>query len=214
MSALAPRMRRLTQRHTPHAAPTVADPWTSLATPPATPLDTPTQQQVVHKITQALTILRSTVEYILDGPVARPSTALIQCWLPPTARQIEASMQHLRALPLAKTQLGIDLAQALTVVVLAADILVQHQHSVAIDLEICTLLCRNADRARHSSTTVPSRTSPPHSTALAVPRQTPAVKPTVSGDSCAEGRGPTWPRPTRSRHHTIRAHRPPLSPAR
>ena len=149
MSALAPRMRRLAQRQTPLAAPVTADSWPNLAPSLADSSDPPTLQQVVHQITQALTIMKSTIEYILDGPVARPSTALIQCWLPPTARQIEAAMQHMRSLPLAKMQLGIDLTQALTVVVLAADILVQHQHSVAIDLEIYTLLCRNAERARH-----------------------------------------------------------------
>lgn len=154
MSALAPRMRRLAQRQTPLAAPATADVWSSLAPLAASP-DTPTQQEVVQQITQALVILKSTVEYILDGPVARPSTALIQCWLPPTARQIEAAMQHMRSLPLAKLSLGIDLTQALTVVVLAADILVQRQHSVAIDLEIYTLLCRNAERARHYLQAIP-----------------------------------------------------------
>jgi hypothetical protein len=157
MSALAPQMRRLTQRHAPVAAHATADFQPNLAPLLPASLDTPTQQQVLHQIKQALTILRSTVEYILDGPVARPSTALLQCWLPRTARQIEVAMQHLRFLPLARTPLGIDMTQALTVVVLAADILVQHQHSIAIDLEIYTLLCRNADRAWHYLQAVPAQ---------------------------------------------------------
>ncbi len=54
-------------------------------------------------------------------------------------------MQRLRTLPLAKTQTGIELAQALTVVVLAADMLVQDHHTT--DPEISALLCHNADRA-------------------------------------------------------------------
>ena len=56
-------------------------------------------------------------------------------------------MQRLRTLPLAKTRAGIELAQALTVVVLAADMLIHDQHS--IDQEISALLCHNADRAWH-----------------------------------------------------------------
>src|SRR6266498_883199 len=78
---------------------------------------------VLRQIAQSLTVLRSAIEQVPDGPAIEPTAPALQRWLPPHARQVEAAMRRLRGLCPEKTSGVIDLSQALTVLVLAADML-------------------------------------------------------------------------------------------
>jgi len=132
-----------------------ASPATGKRTPslavllPATSANT-TIQLLLHQLVQSLTILRSAAERVLVGPATEQTAQALRMWLPPIARQAEATMQRLRALPLAKRPAWIDLSQALTVLVLAADMLGQGQLSDTTDLDTYGLIHRSTDRAMHS----------------------------------------------------------------
>jgi hypothetical protein len=122
----------------------------SPATQSTTTLGSTPVQLVLHQLVQSLTILQGAAEQVLQGTATGPTIQTLQRWLPPTARQAEGAMQRLRELPLAKSSLVIDLSQALTVLVLAADMLAQGQLSTATDVDLYVLLRRNAGRAMQS----------------------------------------------------------------
>jgi hypothetical protein len=150
-------IRIIAPRRRPAQAPnSVARTDNRIPTPaprPAAPAEL-TVQQAFHQLVQSLTILRSAAEQVLNSQTSGPTAQVFRLWLAPTARQAEAAMQRLRILPLANASVWIDLTQALTVLVLTADMLVQGQLSPATDLDMYALLRRNADRAMQSLATM------------------------------------------------------------
>jgi hypothetical protein len=113
----------------------------------ATPALEPTVASMMDQLAQTLTILRDTVEQVLEGTSTSSTMQALQHSLTPTARQAEAAVQRLRGLSLATTARGIDLSQALTVLVLASDMLAQDRRTAPMNLALYELLRRNAERA-------------------------------------------------------------------
>ena len=74
----------------------------------------------------------------------------LRAWLQPNARTAELSMHQLRDMRLTKSPALTELSQSLTVLVLAADMLIQGQLSGADALTFYSLLRRNADSAMKS----------------------------------------------------------------
>jgi len=109
-----------------------------------------TVQQAIQQLAHALTLLRNAAEQGLSGTATGSTAQSVWQGLSPTARQAEAAMKHLRALPLPKTSAWIALTQSLTVVVLAADMLTAGQLPPALLPDSYTLLLRNAERALDS----------------------------------------------------------------
>jgi len=105
---------------------------------------------VFQQLTQSLTVLTGAAELVLEGKTAEPNAQAIRVWLQPNARQAEAAMHRLRDLRLTKSAAATELSQCLTVLVLAADMLVQGQLSGADALTFYGLLRRNADAAMKS----------------------------------------------------------------
>jgi hypothetical protein len=106
--------------------------------------------QVFQQLTQSLTVLSGAAELVLDGKTGTPDLQSLRDWLQPNARQAEAAMHQLRDLRLAKSPAATELSQCLTVLVLAADMLVQGQLTGADALTFYGLLRRNADSAIQS----------------------------------------------------------------
>ena len=100
-----------------------------------------------QQLTQSLTVLSGTAELILEGKAGDDALQGLRVWLHPHARQAELSMHQLRDLRVTKSSALTDLSQSLTVLVLAADMLVQGQLSGADSLVFYGLLRRNADSA-------------------------------------------------------------------
>jgi hypothetical protein len=99
----------------------------------------PRQEQIQAALTQlnhALVLLRANAEL---QPVG------VQPRLQPYARSAETAMHRLRALGLSQSATASELAQALTVLVLAADMFTQGQ--IDGHAEGSLMLQRNADRA-------------------------------------------------------------------
>jgi hypothetical protein len=105
---------------------------------------------ILHQLTQSLLILRSMTAQSWDSPAVDPGVQTRCIALQRHARQAEAAMHRLRSLPLATPSVVIDLAQALTVLVLAADMLVQGQLASTTDPDTYALVRRSADRAMRS----------------------------------------------------------------
>ncbi len=106
-----------------------------------------TLRVVFQQLTQALTVLSSTAEMLSDGKTYVPAVQTLRMWLHPNARQAEDAMHRLRKLRLAKTPAATELSQCLTVLVLAADMLMNGQLTGSGTQETYDLLRRNADRA-------------------------------------------------------------------
>jgi hypothetical protein len=105
---------------------------------------------ILHQLTQSLVVLRSVTAQVWDSPAVEPSAQARRMALQLHARQAETAMHRLRDVPLATTSAVIDLAQALTVLVLAADMLVQGQLASTTDRDTYALVRRSADRAMRS----------------------------------------------------------------
>jgi hypothetical protein len=103
-----------------------------------------------HQLSQALTVLSSTAELLSDGRSHAPPVQTLRMWLQPNARQAEDAMHRLRNMRLAKTSAATELSQCLTVLVLAADMLINGQLTGSGAQETYDLLRRNADRAMKS----------------------------------------------------------------
>jgi hypothetical protein len=112
---------------------------------------------LLDQLLQSVTMLRSAAELVVEGKPTRAAIQSLQRCLPRAARQAEAAMQGLRDLPLAQTALVIDLSQALTVLVLAADMLAHDLFTAPMNLDLYVLLRRNADRAMLSLDTLYDR---------------------------------------------------------
>ena len=123
----------------------------------APPMAEPSVASMLDQLTQTLTTLRDTVELILAGTTTSATTQALQTSLKPTARQAEAAIQRLRGLSFMKTALVVDLSQALTVLVLAADMMAQERRSAPMNVALYVLLRRNAQRALLSLDTVSSQ---------------------------------------------------------
>lgn len=106
-----------------------------------------TLRAVFQQLTQALTVLSSTAEMLAEGRSYVPAVQTLRMWLHPNARQAEDAMHRLRKLRLAKTPAATELSQCLTVLVLAADMLINGQLTGSGAQETYDLLRRNADRA-------------------------------------------------------------------
>jgi len=107
-------------------------------------------QAVLHQLTQSLTVLSSAAELVLAGRTSGVAAQPLRVWLQPNARQAEASLHRLREFRLAQIPATTELIQCLTVLVLAADMLIQGHLSDAGATETYELLRRNADRAMKS----------------------------------------------------------------
>ena len=105
---------------------------------------------ILHQLAQSLIVLRSVTTQVWESPAVEPHAQTRCIALQRHARQAEAAMRRLRSLPLATPSVVIDLAQALTVLVLAADMFVQGQLASAADPDTYALVRRSADRAMRS----------------------------------------------------------------
>jgi hypothetical protein len=87
---------------------------------------------------------------VLDGRSSGEASQAVRVWLQPSARQAETALHKLREYRLIHIPATTELIQCLTVLVLAADMLIQGQLSGSGARETYELLRRNADRAMKS----------------------------------------------------------------
>jgi hypothetical protein len=123
--------------------------------PPPTPI--PPIPNTLDQLAQTLTTLHDAVEQVLAGTATSAALEALQSSLTPTARQAEAAMRRLLGLPLANTALVVDLSQALTVLVLAADMLAQERRSAPMNVALYVLVQRNAERSLPNLETLSSQ---------------------------------------------------------
>jgi hypothetical protein len=107
-------------------------------------------QAVFYRLTQSLAVLNSAAELLTESDTPKPNLQTLRTWLQPNARQAEMAMHQLRSLRLTKTAAATELSQCLTVLVLAADMLINGQLSGDDMQETYDLLRRNSDRAMKS----------------------------------------------------------------
>ena len=105
---------------------------------------------LLQQLTQSLSVLSGTAELVLKGDAGGDALQGLRAWLQPNARTAELSMHQLRDMRLTKSPALTELSQSLTVLVLAADMLIQGQLSGADALTFYSLLRRNADSAMKS----------------------------------------------------------------
>lgn len=110
----------------------------------------PTLHIVFHQLTQALTVLGSAADLVLEDRANGPAAQPLRVWLQPNARQAEAALHRLREFRLVHLPATTDLIQSLTVLVLAADMLIQGHLSATAARDTYELLRRNSDRAMKS----------------------------------------------------------------
>jgi hypothetical protein len=110
----------------------------------------PSLHIIFHQLSQALNVLSSAAELVLEGKSGGPAAQPLRVWLQPNARQAEAALHRLREFRLLHIPATTDLIQSLTVLVLAADMLIQGQLSQTSSRDTYDLLLRNADRAMAS----------------------------------------------------------------
>ena len=103
-----------------------------------------------QQLTQSLTVLSGTADLVLKDGAGGDALQGLRVWLHPNARTAELTMHQLRDMRLTKSPALTDLSQSLTVLVLAADMLIQGQLSGADALTFYSLLRRNADSAMKS----------------------------------------------------------------
>lgn len=106
-----------------------------------------TLRELFGQIEQSLTVLRGLAGIMLVGSAAVPTGQSLRVWLHPNARQAEAAVHQLRDQGLLSSPALTELSQNLTVLVLAADMLVQGQLSSLDTLVFYELLQRNAESA-------------------------------------------------------------------
>lgn len=107
-------------------------------------------QTVMRQLSKSLTVLASTADLVVQGRVNGVASQSLLIWLQPNARQAEAALHRLREYRLTGSPAATELIQCLTVLVLAADMIVQGQLSGNASVETYDLLRRNADRAMKS----------------------------------------------------------------
>lgn len=104
-------------------------------------------QAIMRQLNKSLTILASTADMLAKGHRDGTVSQSLLIWLQPNARQAEEALRRLREYQLTRSPAATELIQCLTVLVLAADMIVQGQLRDDTSLETYELLRRNADRA-------------------------------------------------------------------
>lgn len=102
---------------------------------------------IFHQLTECLAAFSGETDLMLESSATGSTAQALRMWLQPNARRAEAAMHRLRELRLAQTPAATELSQSLTVLVLAADMLVQGHLCGDNLLESYALMRRNADRA-------------------------------------------------------------------
>lgn len=102
---------------------------------------------VFHQLAECLAAFSGETDLMLESSATGSSTQALRTWLQPNARCAEAAMHRLRELRLTQMPAATELSQSLTVLVLAADMLVQGHLCGDNLLESYALMRRNADRA-------------------------------------------------------------------
>jgi hypothetical protein len=145
MSVESSRNRRNVRRHVSRANYMISSMWPQPQQAVAIAPITPDVSRTLSQITLAITTMRDAIAYVQQGLSAESSQAILRRWLPSTARHIEEMMQELNDLQLMRTPMGIELTQALTVVVLSGDMIAMQAQ--LNDQDVLALFERNADRA-------------------------------------------------------------------
>jgi len=107
-------------------------------------------QAIMRQLTKSLTVLASAADMMVQGRAGSTVSQSFLIWLQPNARQAEEALHRLREYRLTASPAATDLIQCLTVLVLAADMIVQGQLRGDASVETYDLLRRNADRALKS----------------------------------------------------------------
>ncbi|MGQ9826926.1 MAG: hypothetical protein ACUVSW_03590 [Roseiflexus sp.] len=118
---------------------------------PRTNLHTRTSlQTIMRQLNKSLTVLASAADMLIQGRRGGAVSQSLLIWLQPNARQAEDALRRLREYQLTGSPAATELIQCLTVLVLAADMIVQGQLRDDTSPETYKLLRRNADRALKS----------------------------------------------------------------
>jgi hypothetical protein len=107
-------------------------------------------QAIMRQLNKSLTVLASAADMLTQGRRGGAVSQSLLIWLQPNARQAEEALRRLREYQLTGSSAATELIQCLTVLVLAADMIVQGQLRDDTSLETYELLRRNADRALKS----------------------------------------------------------------
>lgn len=107
-------------------------------------------QAIMRQLSKSLTVLASAADMIVQGRTEGAASQSFLIWLQPNARQAEEALHRLREYRLTGSPAATELIQCLTVLVLAADMIVQGQLRGDASVETYDLLRRNADRALKS----------------------------------------------------------------
>ncbi|HMO56270.1 MAG TPA: hypothetical protein PKA05_11195 [Roseiflexaceae bacterium] len=102
---------------------------------------------ILQQLAVSLDVLGRAAEYCRAPQQSGQTLVQLQSLLTPHARQAEAALRRLRELRLTSDPAATELIQCLTVLVLAADMIVQGQLVGIQARETCDLLERNASRA-------------------------------------------------------------------
>lgn len=116
------------------------------STPDAATVSDKHMRDAFQQLVQSLTALNTSPTIIYDRHELYPEQTL-QDWLAPNVRQAEAAVNRLRDLGLTSEPSGTELIQCMTVLVLAADMLIQQRLSGAAVVEGYELISRSAERA-------------------------------------------------------------------
>jgi hypothetical protein len=107
-------------------------------------------QAIMRQLSKSLTVLAGAADMMVQGRTDGVASQSFLIWLQPNARQAEEALRRLREYRLTGSPAATDLIQCLTVLVLAADMIVQGQLRGDAPVETYDLLRRNADRALKS----------------------------------------------------------------
>jgi nucleoid-associated protein YejK len=101
----------------------------------------------LNQLAQSLDVLGRAADLFREQSNSEQAIRQMRQILQPHARQAEAALRRLRELRLANAPAATELIQCLTVLVLAADMIVQGHLSHTYAIETCELIERNAERA-------------------------------------------------------------------
>lgn len=107
-------------------------------------------QATMRQLSKSLIVLASAADMIVQARTDGAASQSFLIWLQPNARQAEEALHRLREYRLTGSPAATELIQCLTVLVLAADMIVQGQLRGDASIETYDLLRRNADRALKS----------------------------------------------------------------
>lgn len=107
-------------------------------------------RHLFRELAQSLMVLSGACELLIAEKRADPTSQMLRIWVQPHARRAEAAMHQLRDRHPTRSPAATNLAQSLTVLVLAADMLAHDQLAGEESLPFYSLLRRNAAMALHS----------------------------------------------------------------